>query len=281
MITPLAPHPAAMLKSGEHRILVIADLHIGWEVALSNEGIHVPSQTPKLTKKLVEILEEHKPEKLLIIGDVKHTVATAEKIEWQDVPEFFTEIRRHVPEIMVIRGNHDGNLDPLLPENIKTLPATGAVIGDTGFFHGHQWPSPELLGCKILVMGHVHPVIAFRDRAGFRSIRPVWAKMSIDPTELTRAILRRNKIKTTGTAEDALYEKYNVRPKANQLFIMPSFNEFLGGKPLNAKRPKNKLDSEKVAGPILRSGAVALEKAETYLLDGTVLGTIEQLRAFS
>jgi hypothetical protein len=36
-----------------------------------------------------------------------------------------------------------------------------------------------------------------------------------------------------------------------------------------------------VAGPVLRSEAVDMKNAETYLLDGTFLGTLEQLRTLS
>jgi hypothetical protein len=270
-----------MMKFNGERIVVITDLHIGWEMALSNEGIHVPTQTSRLLSKLKDLLFTYKPEKLLILGDIKHTVATAEKAEWQDVPEFFNEIRKYVSEILVIRGNHDGNLDPLLPENVKTLPGTGMAMHDIGFFHGHQWPSPDLLRCKTIVMGHVHPVVVFRDPAGFRVSRQVWVKMNCNASELTRVLLRKNRIKISGTAEDALYKNYHVKARTSQLFIMPSFNDFLGGRPLNERRSPHKLGSEMVTGPILRSEAVDFKNAETYLLDGTFLGTIEQLRALS
>ena len=66
MITPLIPHPAALIKTRKTTTLVIADLHIGWEIALSQKGIHVPTQTPKLLQKLKNLIFTHKPEKLLI-----------------------------------------------------------------------------------------------------------------------------------------------------------------------------------------------------------------------
>ncbi|MEM2440555.1 MAG: metallophosphoesterase, partial [Candidatus Bathyarchaeia archaeon] len=153
MITPLTPHPAVLVKTRETRTLVAADLHIGWEIALSEKGIHVPTQATKLLEKLKTLIKTYKPDKLLILGDVKHTVATAELGEWQDIPEFFNQLKGHISEIQIIHGNHDGNLDPLLPEGIKILPSSGTVIGDAGFFHGHRWPSPALLKCKTLVMG--------------------------------------------------------------------------------------------------------------------------------
>jgi putative SbcD/Mre11-related phosphoesterase len=270
-------HPAILIKEDQRKTLVIVDLHIGWEMALSEKGIHVPTQTSRLLKKLKELISAYKPEKLLILGDVKHTVATAELSEWQDIPDFFNELKREIKEILVIRGNHDGNLEPLLPENIKVLSATGIAIGDVGFFHGHRWPSPVLLKCKTLVMGHVHPVVAFQDPAGFRITKQVWVKAKCNGIQLTKMLLQRHKIKIEKNPEETLFKHYKIKPKTSNLFIMPSFNEFLGGKPLN----KGKSGKERIVGPILRSEAVDMENAETYLLDGTYLGTLNQLKPLS
>jgi len=278
MITPLTPHPAALVKTKDTRVLVVADLHIGWEIALSEKGIHVPTQTPKLLQKIKMLLSTYKPEKLLIIGDIKHTVATAEISEWHDVPDFFIELKTLINEIQIIRGNHDGNLEPLLPEGIKTLPSSGTIVGDVGFFHGHRWPSPMLLKCKTLVMGHVHPVVAFRDPAGFRITRQVWVKVSCDKDQLVRILLEKNKIKIGNSPQETLFKHYGIKPKTLQLFIMPSFNEYLGGKPLNEKNSSGEAKGEKIVGPILRTNAINMENAEIYLLDGTFLGTLSQLK---
>jgi putative SbcD/Mre11-related phosphoesterase len=277
MITLLSPYPAALIKTEKTRIMAIADLHIGWEMALSQRGIHVPSQTSKLLEKLTDLLSAYKPETLLILGDVKHTVATAEISEWQDVPDFFDKLRRQIEEILIIRGNHDGNLEPLLPENIKILPATGTTMSEVGFFHGHRWPSPTLLKCKTLVMAHVHPTIALRDPAGFRITRQVWVKIDCNKNRLTQILLQKHKIKTESNAEKTLLKHYKIKPKTSQLFIMPSFNDFLGGRPLNEREFSGKAD-ERIVGPVLRSEAVDMKNAETYLLDGTFLGTLNQLQ---
>lgn len=278
MITPLIPYPAALIKTRETRTLVIADLHIGWEIALSQKGIHIPTQTPKLLQKLKNLTFTYKPEKLLILGDVKHTVATAQIGEWHDIPNFFDEIKRQTKEICVIRGNHDGNLEPLLPENIKILPATGSIVGEVGLFHGHCWPSPVLLKCKTLMMGHVHPVVGFRDPAGFRITRQVWVKMECDGTKLAETLLQKNRIKIEKSVEGTLRKHYRIKPETSQLFIMPSFNEFLGGRPLNKRKSSG---TARIVGPVLRSKAVNMENAEIYLLDGTFLGTLSQLRTLS
>jgi putative SbcD/Mre11-related phosphoesterase len=281
LLKPIPNHPAILVKKEKHKTLVIGDLHIGWEMALSEKGVHVPTQTPKLLEKLKILIFKYKPEKLLIIGDVKHTIATAEIGEWQDLPEFFNEIKKQIKEICVVPGNHDGNLEPLLPENIKILPATGITMGEIGFFHGHMWPSPMLLKCKTLVMGHIHPVVAFRDPAGFRITRQVWVKANCNGTQLTSALLQKHKIKIEKSPEETLWKHYKIKPKTSQLFIMPSFNELLGGKPLNTGKLGGKLNAQDILGPVLRSEAVNMENAELYLLDGTFLGTLGQLKALN
>jgi putative SbcD/Mre11-related phosphoesterase len=278
MITPLPPYSAALIRVEKARTMVIADIHIGWEIALSRKGIHVPTQTPKLLRKLVALLSEYHPDKLLILGDVKHTVAKAEMGEWQDVPSFFVELRKHTQEIAIMRGNHDGNLEPLLPENVKLLPATGIALGDVGFFHGHQWPTPAILKCKTLVMGHVHPVVAFHDPAGFRITKQIWVKANCDRTLLTKILLEKHRLRGEKDPETTLWKHYRIKPKVQQLLIMPSFNDFLGGRPLNEKRATGNAKTEMMAGPVLRSNAVDMANAETYLLDGTFLGTLSELK---
>jgi putative SbcD/Mre11-related phosphoesterase len=277
MLTPLPPYQAALLRTKETKIMIIADLHIGWEMALSQNGIHVPSQTLKLLAKLKALLCEYRPAKLVILGDVKHTVAKAEMSEWRDIPDFFNSLKDLVQEILIIRGNHDGNLEPLLPESVKLLPGTGEVISSAGFFHGHQWPSTRLLKCKTLVMGHIHPVVVLRDPAGFRIMKQVWVRANCNNLLLAK-ILRR-KCKLTNT--EALQQRENMpalRSSAAELFIMPSFNDFLGGRPFNEKtRGRDK----GTIGPLLRSNSVDLENGEIYLLDGSFLGSLMQLRTLS
>lgn len=278
MLKLLLPQPAALIENGVKKTLVIADPHLGWEMALQEKGIHVPSQTPRIMEKLKMLLLEHKPEALVILGDVKYTVITAKLGEWHDIPEFFSELRNYVSDIAIVRGNHDANLEPLLPEDVRLLPATGSIIGDVGLFHGHKWPSPKLLGCTSILMGHLHPVVVFRDPAGFKMTRQVWMKALCNTEELARTLLQKQGVKIEGTPEATLRKFYNVKARAKQLFIMPSFNDFLGGRPVNETRIGKVLGSEALIGPVLRSNAVDVDNAELYLLDGTYLGTLSLLR---
>ena len=62
MFNLLLPHPAALVKTGKTKTLLIADPHLGWEMQLQKKGIHVPSQTPKILNKLTAIIAEYKPD---------------------------------------------------------------------------------------------------------------------------------------------------------------------------------------------------------------------------
>jgi len=278
MLTLLLPHPAVLIKTGRTKTLVIADPHLGWEMALRDKGIHVPSQTPKLLQKLTTLLSKHKPDRLLILGDVKYSVAKTASGEWHDIPDFFTQLKEYVNDVAIVRGNHDANLETLLPENVKLLPASGTIIGDIGLFHGHKWPSPTLLKCKTLIMGHLHPVVVFRDPVGFKITRQVWVKAKCDTIQLSKTLLQKQRIKIEGTPEETVKKHYDFKPRTVQIFIMPSFNDFLGGRPINEATPRKEGQTPKMMGPVLRSEAVDLDNAEIYLLDGTYLGTLNQLR---
>jgi putative SbcD/Mre11-related phosphoesterase len=279
MFSFFLPHPVALVKTGKTKVLLIADPHIGWETELQAKGIHVPSQTPKILNKLIGIVKQLEPDKLVILGDVKYTVVSSELGEWQDIPDFFKKLQAYVDGISIVRGNHDANLEPLLPENIELLPATGIVISDVGVFHGHKWPSPALLGCKTLVMGHLHPVVVFRDPTGCKMTRQVWMRADVDSETLAKILLKKHGIKIEGSVEDTLENHYKVKLKTKELYIMPSFNDFLGGRPINETRPRREIGSEALIGPVLRSEAVCVDDADLYLLDGTYLGTLNQLRS--
>ncbi len=283
LLIPVPPYPALLHKTKNQRTLVIADLHIGWEVALAEQGIHVPSQTGKMLQKLLQLIDKCKPTNLLILGDVKHTIARVDMGEWRDIPEFFEALSQEVSSIQVILGNHDGNLEPLLPEKIQLFPQTGLAIDNVGYFHGNAWPAPELLGCHSLVMGHVHPTVAFRDPLGFRITAQVLVKARLDGKKFAKAFLKSLGAKVEPKADVAklLGQQSNVKLKVSELFIMPFFNEFLGGRPINSRSRSRYNQAVDYLGPILRSGSVDFNNAEIYLLDGTYLGTTSQLRNLS
>lgn len=282
LIKPVIPYPALTITDDEAgKILVISDTHIGWEASLAEDGIHIPSQTSKLLKKLEEIILTENPDCLIILGDVKHTVEKISLEEWREIPLFLEKVKSIVKDVRIIPGNHDGDINMLTPNGVKIESTQGLIIGDSGLFHGHAWPSMEILKCKIMVIGHVHPTVMFRDHMGYKVTSQVWVKAPCNIENLTKAILRKYRVKVnigdTVEIRDFLIREFSIEPKVENLIIMPSFNNFLGGRAINRISIMRDELLKEFIGPVLRSGSVNLDEAEIYLLDGTFLGTLKQL----
>ncbi len=268
-------HPALLVKEKKRRILVFSDLHIGWEGSLAEQGLHIPSQIDLFLNRIYELINLVNPTSILILGDIKQTIRRTAIGEWREVPLFFQKIHQLVSDILIIPGNHDGSIESLIIKDVKILPKTGYAVGDTGFVHGHAWFSVNILRCRRLVIGHIHPVIESIVKGNSSSIQHVWVKAKIDPEIMGAAFLRYKKIKVDGDVLDILKERFGVTVRISQLIIMPSFNDFIGGYSLN--KLFNKQNHSRIfQGPILRSGSIDILNAELHLLDGSYLGKVRQ-----
>lgn len=174
-------HPALLLEE-KKRHLVIADLHIGFESTLTANDIHIePEAIVKETlDELTSIIELEKPDSLILLGDVKAGIDSISKTEWSAVPLFF-EISKRI-DTLLIPGNHDGNIQKLLPEGVTLASSSGVVLGDTLLTHGHTLPSENLSHVSKIVMGHVHPV--FFNEGSILDGQRVWVSMKVEKNML-------------------------------------------------------------------------------------------------
>ncbi len=272
---PLLPYPALLIETTK-KILVIADLHIGWEwdARFLQAGLYIPSQTPKLQEKLLVLIQEHQPDTLILIGDVKQAITRMTIEDWRVIPEFFEKLQSLIDEIIVILGNHDGELEPLTPPTVKIVASPGLTIGQRpqiGLFHGHAWPSPEVLSSDILIMGHLHPVVWFRDKLGIWTVKQVWVVTHCKGDTLAQAYLKYLNVDPKKDPRVVLHSKTGVEIKDPKLIIVPAFNDLVGGVSVHNL-------SKRLMGPIIRSSSVNIDAAEIYLLDGTYLGDPKQLQ---
>src|SRR5438552_1799402 len=151
------------------------------------------------------------PRRLILLGDVKHAVAKVELEEWKYVPEFFESLVEMIPDVQVVPGNHDGNLEPLTPPSVKISTSEGISIWNkVGLFHGHAWPSPPLLGCEFLVMGHLHPVVVFKDPLGFRITRQSWVRAKSNGQKLAEGVLKHESVKWEGDSIEEYKKKFGI-----------------------------------------------------------------------
>ena len=274
MIRLLTPWPAILADIGE-RVLIVADLHIGLEYELSKAGVYIPYQTERIQGELLSLCKEYKPDRLVIAGDVKHGVPVTSFQEKRELPTLFEVLLREVPRIDVTRGNHDGNIQDLATKEVQIHSSKGIILGDdykVAIFHGHAWPKPKALEVDLLVMGHTHPTVLLRTPLGIRMTQRAWIKGVVQTVNLAKIFLEQETVKYEGDPVAAFDEHYKAELNCPEMIIIPTFNDLLGGLPINGEAPQSLL------GPMLRRNAINTDDFEVYLLDGTYLGKVGFLR---
>jgi putative SbcD/Mre11-related phosphoesterase len=233
----------------DSRTLVVSDLHIGFEVELMKNGIFVPPQGPLFAEQISAIAERTKAKRLVLLGDVKHAFTDPTYAEEDRVVDFLKRLVGTGLKIEIIPGNHDGDLKNVLPAKVKMHPADGAIIGDTGLFHGHAWPSARLLECRNLLISHIHPTVAFVDSMGAFHKEPCFITCRLLPEQI--------RFNFPG-------KKFN---REARVLVMPAWNGLLGGGVVQEMRFDTGFWK-----------CLDLESSQVFLTDGTLLGKIGDLQ---
>ena len=236
-------HGSAALHLIDESALILSDLHYGVEAEMLRGGVWVPNRSTGRTEKVLKLIKQTKSKRLILLGDVKHQVPHNSKQQRTDLEQFFREVNR-VAKVEIVPGNHDGGLEDIIPSDVKFHKSDGFVIGEIGMVHGHAWPSQEVMNSKILVMGHEHPALSFRDRLDKLHSEPCWLR-----------------------APMLEHERYDKVPE--QLIVMPAFGE-LAGRTMNREPLKG-------LGPVLRNGLADLAKARVETLEGLDFGELGNL----
>lgn len=160
-IRPLHPH-AALLLEDEQKYVAVTDLHIGLEAELLDKGVSMPSIVPGMADELLELVEQERADGVILLGDIKHTVGSISKQEWDEIPAFLKRLTARA-DVYLVPGNHDSNIRHLVPSSVNTVSAKGMTIGDTLLVHGHSTPSDVRSNVSRIVMGHVHPVFVKKE----------------------------------------------------------------------------------------------------------------------
>lgn len=172
---PLYNEPALMIGK---KTVVIADIHIGIEREYRDVGINMPSQTKKLGERIIKLCDEMKIKKLIILGDIKHSIPGTSYQEYREIPALFEKLTAKY-DVEIAVGNHDGNISAIIPKNIKIHSSRGFSFQGIGLFHGHAHPSDRVLNAKNLVAAHIHPIVSFDVSFGARISEPCWLKAKL------------------------------------------------------------------------------------------------------
>ena len=151
-------------------ILVIGDLHLGYDSMIRNQGISLPFDQLEETKKELEIVFKrikaiYTLKKINLLGDIKHNFSF-QKEEISDLRNFLKFLEKYTPKenIILIKGNHD--TFTLKDYTLKDFH----IEENIAFTHGEQ-DFEELYknkNIKTIVIGHIHPAVMIKDKIGVK-----------------------------------------------------------------------------------------------------------------
>ena len=230
--------PALVLEN-DKKNLIISDLHIGFEDKFtSNKNIDKKnSSINEIISNVTKIIKKENPDTLILLGDIKSSIQSITKSEWEDIPYFFEEIKNSL-EVILIPGNHDANIDRLIPNYVTLISSKGMIVDDILLTHGHTMPSKNYSNVNNIIMGHIHPV--YFDKNSLLNGERIWIS------------IKTNKSKIFSSAKG----KINIT-------IIPSFNPYFYA--------TEKKHYKKSISPIIekiKDSAIA----KIVTLDGTIIG---------
>lgn len=147
-------YPGKFILDMLNESIILSDLHLGKAMHFRKNGIALPQDLGHDNlKRLNQILSEHKPKELLILGDLFHSKMNT---EWED----FKALRYHFSKtkFILVEGNHDSFA---LKEYQKANIEVYSEIERNGMLYTHEPRETELVNCY----GHIHPAIRLKGSA--------------------------------------------------------------------------------------------------------------------
>jgi DNA ligase-associated metallophosphoesterase len=142
----------------EQKSLIVSDLHFGKTGHFRKSGIAVPQNVYKEDlQRLVNLVQFYKPQQLIVVGDLFHSVANKEL-------DFFKKWRNDFEHLHIhlVKGNHD-----ILKKDWYSL-ANIAVsdvhlnVGSFCFVHDIAEACAPSDDIKFYISGHVHPCVVLK-----------------------------------------------------------------------------------------------------------------------
>ena len=234
---------ALVFNSQNKKFFCITDLHLGYTPS-SSIPFHNRRLAVELAEKIVELSKKSKAENLILLGDVKHTIARVSYSDRLLLDSFFVTLRLFFKEIYLILGNHDGSISRALPTYVKPIEK-GILLNNVYFMHGHALPGQDVLKSNLIVMGHLHPLF-YKEHSPLNGQR-VWILMKL-----------------------SLNKVFPWKDKIFRLIVMPPFNYEISF-PMGHTYIPN-LDSR--ISPLLNRCKEDVLETKIISLDGTILSQV-------
>ncbi|MBS3098637.1 metallophosphoesterase [Candidatus Pacearchaeota archaeon] len=157
-----------LIEEERKKILVIGDLHLGYEGSLQKSGIFVEGGLFKENLEYLDGVFEKigKVNEIVLLGDVKHEFG---KIIWEErkeVVEFLEYLFMRTGRVVIVKGNHDMVVE-YIPNVDKVKLFDYCVLGENCFLHGDRdFDGTKDKKIKRLIIGHAHPAIKLEEKNG-------------------------------------------------------------------------------------------------------------------
>lgn len=153
-------------------ILVIGDMHIGYEENILEQGVVPRTQLKEILKKLDNVFnlinnEDIKIKKIVLLGDLKHEFGKISISEWGETLELLDYLVKKCKKIVLIKGNHDNMLSPIAEKRkikLKSYYKVKIKNKEICFLHGDKYYKKCIENSDVLILGHLHPAISLTDK---------------------------------------------------------------------------------------------------------------------
>ncbi|MCH7567831.1 MAG: metallophosphoesterase [Nanoarchaeota archaeon] len=181
-----------LIEMGNEKVLVVGDLHLGYEGSLHESGYNVPinlyKETIKDFDKIFDYIRNNKKvklskqtvgevglddnnlrsggvvDKVVILGDLKHEFGKILKDEWKEISDLLDYLKEKCKKIIIVKGNHDVIIEPITKKK-KVGVLDYWIYHNYCFLHGDRDFSDIYdREIKYWIIGHGHPAISLRDK---------------------------------------------------------------------------------------------------------------------
>ena len=247
-----------LLKTEKQKLLIVSDLHLGFERSLYSEGITVPYLSEQLITDLKEIIKKYSIASIIFLGDIKHTILGFSNYEKKMLKVLLKYLIDNDIKYYFVKGNHDSKLYEYLKEN-KFPKAIGNTLfllsRKVSLFHGHYIPK-EAFRSSIWVTSHIHP-----------AIRLPLASNVLFPIYIIGRIKNKHIM--------SFFNSSIVSTKYIEVYVLPPFNKYLLSNQLQTlelERENGKGRKRKNINDLVLRFAKFMN---VYLTNGTYLGKLD------
>lgn len=169
----------------EDDALVVADIHLGFEEVMASQGIMLYHMQ---LRDALRVLREAKSlsgaRRLIVNGDIKHAFEKLTRQERKEIPMLFSgALEMGFKEIIVVRGNHDNYVAPLVRDHGAVFVEDALELGGgITVTHGHQKVET---GGELIIMGHEHPAVQLT----FGGYRTKYRALLLMPTDIGKTLI--------------------------------------------------------------------------------------------